>query len=256
MSLIGLVKNLLNLQKKINPKILPSQGLFYKDDLELWIKKADMEDILEYEFNFIKDNIGVIINKVKRVVEKNLILSYGYSFNDLRSIDIIFIFLEIVKFTKGEGVKLSYINEITSKEEVIEFGYNNFNYFHISDDLMKTYDFENKEFLINDYRFSLPSIGVENSLTNFLIQKSTSTDAHKYNNYFYDFTYFLGNKNMLSFDEIENLIQIFNFDIEEDELIKINKIIKSFLPIQSYSLIKDGRVIEITSKIDLEKIWK
>ena len=42
MSLIGLVKNLLNLQKKLDPCILPSQGLFYKDDFEIWIKKADV----------------------------------------------------------------------------------------------------------------------------------------------------------------------------------------------------------------------
>jgi hypothetical protein len=256
MSLVGLVKNLLNLQKKIDPKILPSQGLFYQDDFELWIKKANMEDIIEYEFNYIKDDIGVIINKVKRVVEKNLIFSYGYSFDDLKSIDIIFLFLEIVKFTKGEGVKLNYIDEETSKEEVIEFGHNNFNYFHIGDKMMKNYNPENKEFLIDGYKYSLPSIGVENSLTNFLIHKSNDPEAYKYNNYFYDFTYFLGNKNMLSFDEIENLIQIFNYDIEQSELIKINKILKTFLPIQNYSLIKNGRIIEITSKIDLEKIWK
>lgn len=256
MSLIGIVKNLLNLQKKIDTRILPSQGLFYEDDFEIWIKKANMEDIIEYEFNFIKDDIGVIINKVKRVVDKNLIFSYGYTFDDLKSIDIIFLFLEIVKFTKGTGVKLTYIDEITSKEEIIEFGHNNFNYFEIDDRVMKCYDSENKHFFIDGYKYSLPSIGVENSLTNFLIHKSGAPDAFKYNNYFYDFTYFLDKKNMLSFDEIENLIQIFNYDLEQSELTKITKILKMFLPIQNYTLIKNGKIIEITSKIDLEKIWK
>ena len=38
MNLLNLVKNLLNLQKKIDKKELPSQGLFYKDDFEIIIK--------------------------------------------------------------------------------------------------------------------------------------------------------------------------------------------------------------------------
>jgi hypothetical protein len=256
MSLIGLVKNLLNLQKKLDPCILPSQGLFYKNDFEIWIKKADVEDIVEYEYNYIKDNLGVIIHKVKSLVEKNIILSYGYSFDDIKSIDIIFLFLEIVKFTKGESIKLSYVDKETGHESIIEFGHRNFNYFNISDDIMKYFDEVNKQFIIDGYKYSLPSIGVENSLTNFLISKSDSIDANKYNNYFYDFTYFLGDKTQLSFDEIDNLIQIFNYDIDKAELSKINEIMKTFMPIQSYSLTKDGNVIEISSKIDLEKIWK
>lgn len=256
MSLIGLVKNLLNLQKKLDPCILPSQGLFYKSDFEIWIKKADVEDIVEYEYNYIKDNLGVIIHKVKKLVEKNVILSYGYCFDDIKSIDIIFLFLEIVKFTKGESVKLSYVDEETGHDSIIEFGHNNFNYFNIDDGLMKYYDDVNQEFTIDGYKYSLPSIGVENSLTNFLISKADDPNAGKYNNYFYDFTYFLGDKTQLSFDEIDNLIQIFNYDIEKSELDKVNKIMTTFMPIQSYSLTKNGRVIEISSKIDLEKIWK
>ena len=256
MNLISLVKNLLNLQKKINTKILPSQGLFYKDDFEIWIKKADMEDIIEYEYDYIKDDIGVIIHKVKKAAQKNIVLSYGYTFDDIKSIDIIFLFLEIVKFTKGESIKLSYIDENTGKDDIIEFGHNNFNYFKIDDRLMKYYDSEHKQFLIDGYKYSLPSIGVENSLTNFLISKSDSPNAMMYNDYFYDFTYFLDDKSELSFSEIENLIQIFNSDLDKVEMDKINNIMKTFLPIQSYSLKRDGRVIEISSKIDLEKIWK
>ena len=256
MSLINLLKNLLNLQKKIDSKILPSQGLFYKDDFELWIKRANLDDISNYELNYTKTDLGSIIKRVKRIVENNVILSHGYCFDDIKSIDVIFLFLEIVKFTKGHGVRLNYIDESTGKESIIEFGHSNFNYFKIDDDLMKYYDSDNNEFIINGYRYSLPSIGVENSLTNFLISKSGLPDAHKYNDYFYDFTYFLGNKRFLSFNEVENLIEIFNNDIDEREYSNIRKIVSAFIPMQSYSLIRDGRVIEITSKIDLEKIWK
>ena len=64
------------------------------------------------------------------------------------------------------------------------------------------------------------------------------------------------NKNFLALDEIENLIQIFNYDIEDSEFKKIQNIVNTFSPMQRYSLIKDGQTIEMNSKIDLEKIWK
>lgn len=256
MGLITLVKNLLNLQKKIDVKILPSKGLFYNDDFEVWIKKADIEHILQYEFNYIKDNLGVIIEKVKNLVRQNTIFSYGYEFEDLKSIDIIFLFLEIVKFTKGKPIRLDYINENSGREDIIEFSNKNFNYFKIRDEMMKKYNNEEKVFDISGYKYSLPSIGVENSLTNFLISKIDSPKSNKYNSYFYGFTFFLGDKKYLSFDEIENLIQIFNYDISDKEMSKVNEIVNEFEPIQIYSLIKDGDVIEISSKIDLENIWK
>jgi hypothetical protein len=33
--------------------------------------------------------------------------------------------------------------------------------------------------------------------------------------------HFVGHKNLLHFDEVENLVQIFNFDMDEDELKKL-----------------------------------
>jgi hypothetical protein len=44
--------------------------------------------------------------------------------------------------------------------------------------------------------------------------------------------------------------------MESEEVVKIKRIITMFAPIQRYSLVKDGRVIEMTSKINLEKIWR
>ena len=92
MNLLNLVKNLLNTRKNINKKELPSQGLFYQDDFEISIKKADFEDIIEYEVNFSKENIGLIIYKVKTIVEKSTILSNNYAFEDIKSIDVVYIF--------------------------------------------------------------------------------------------------------------------------------------------------------------------
>jgi len=256
MSLINLIKSLLNLQKKLDKKILPSQGLFYKDDFEIWIKKANVGDIIEYEHDYVKDDVGVVITKLKKIVENNTILSSGYTYNDIKSIDVVFVFLEIVKLTKGKSINLNYFDDEKGKESIIEFDSSHFNYFKIDNNVMEKYDNKSKQFEIDGFKYSIPSIGVENCLTNYLISKSYDSDAIKYNSYNYDFTYFLGEKNIISFDEIDNLIQIFNFDMESSELKKVRTIVKSFSPIQKYSLKRGNRVIEINSKIDLEKIWK
>ena len=121
---------------------------------------------------------------------------------------------------------------------------------------MKGYNKTEKNFKINGYIYTLPSIGVENSLTFFLVYKSGFIDSHKYQSLSYDFTYFVGDKNFLTFSEIENLIQIFNVDLERDELEKVKKTIEVFTPLQKYSLIKEGKEVDINSKIDLENIWK
>lgn len=256
MNLLNLIKKLLNIQKEIDVRILPSQGLFYKDDFHISIKKADIQDIIEYEFNYIKDDISVVITKLKNIVESNTIISNGYKFNNIKSIDIIFIFLEIVKFTKGKSIELRYFNDEKGKEDVIKFDSDHFNYFSIDKKTMSRYDSVEKVFDVDGYKFSLPSIGLENCLTNFLIDKSYSTNATRFNEYNYDFTYFMGNKDRMTFEEIDNLIQIFNFDMDDTELKKVRKIVESFSPIQKYSLKKGNRIIDINTKINLEKIWK
>lgn len=242
-------------KRKIDVKLLPSQGLFYKNDLEITVTPASKKDIIDYEKNYIKDDVGVVIYYIKKIVQKNIIISSGYKYEDIKSIDVIFIFLEIVSLTKGRPINLIYFDKNKDKEEKIEFGSKNFNYFQLGD-LIKYYDYEERCFVVNGYKYTLPSIGVENCLTNFLIIKSAEENSSVYNSYFYDFTHFVGHKNHLKYKEIENLLQIFNFDMESEEIVKIKKIINTFAPIQRYSLVKDGRVVEMTSKINLEKIWK
>lgn len=256
LKLFEILSGLVNTKKEFFVKNLPSQGLFYNEDFKIQIKKADIKDIIIYERNYVKDDLGTIINGVKNIVKNNVIFKNGYKFDDLKSVDVIFLFLEIVKLTNGKNIEIYYLDEESGTDEVIEFNSKNFNYHRIPSDIGSYYDVEKRNFTIDGYMFSLPSIGVENCLTNFLIKKSNLPNASQYNNYHYDFTYFLGNKNKVSFNEIENLVQIFNFDLDELEKSKVKKIIDIFQPIQKYSLIKDGKVIDINSKIDLENIWK
>jgi hypothetical protein len=256
MNLVNILKSLLNVQKKIDVKSLPSQGLFYKDDFDIFIKKADVEDIIEYEWNYEKDDIGEVIFRLKRIVNKNVIISHGYTYNDIKSVDIVFIFLEIVKFTNNKKINIKYFDDEIGKNEEITFDSNNFNYSTIEKTLIDKYDSSTKEFNIDGFRYSLPCIGVENSLTNFLVSKSEKPGSEVYNDYSYDFLYFLGHKNNLSFKEIENLIQIFNFDMEDSDKRVVRSIVKNFSHLGKYSLIKDSKVIDVTAKIDLETIWK
>ena len=61
-------------------------------------------------FNKNKNNLAVIIQKVKIIVESNTILSDGYIFEDLKSIDVVFIF-----FVTGLSIFLMPIESIKLK---------------------------------------------------------------------------------------------------------------------------------------------
>lgn len=251
-NIMNLFNSLLNSSKKLDLKKLPSQGRFYNDNFEIKIKKADLEDIIDYEYNFDKDNIFLVVESLKKVVRKNTILSKGYVFEDIKSVDLVFLFLEIVRFTNNKKIDVQYYNTKSGQKDSVEFSSETFNYFDFS---KYKFDEETKEILIQDYRFSMPSIGIENCLTFYLADKITE-QGDSFKNYFYDFLFFTGNKNYLSKAELDNLVTIFNFDIEDSEKEKIKKIVNHFMQIVGYTLKINGEVIEIKTKIDLQTIWK
>ena len=242
--------------KRIDIKKLPSQGFFYADGFELSISKAAVESIEEYEKGYDPEDLGMILSKLKKIVRENVILSDGYTFSHIKSIDVVFIFLEIVTHTKKRPVQLEYYNDEIGAIDKIDFNHKNFNYFSFDEDVLKGWIPAERCFHISGYKFTLPSIGVENSLTNYLISKSSDADALKYNDYSYSFTYFLGNREFVTFEEIDNLIEIFNNDLDEEETEKVDSIVAAFQPLQRYSLVKNNRVIEMSSKINLQEIWK
>lgn len=256
MNIFEILSGLTSQKKRLKLESLPSIGLFYSDDFKIWIKKATVEDIERYEKNYKKNDIGAIITQVKNIVRSNTIFSDGWKFEDLKSVDIIFIFLEIVKFTTKKEIIIKYTEEGSEVERSIEFSAENFNHFDVPEELKFYYDGIGKQFIIDGWKFTLPTIGVENCLTLFLIDKNGKNGSKKYNEYTYDFTYFLGHKNFTSSEEIENLIQIFNFDLEDEDKEIVKNIVDIFSPLQKYSLKRLDKVIDISSKIDLEKIWK
>jgi hypothetical protein len=255
MGLIELIKNIVSGYKRIDTKILPSQGYFYPKDFEVKIKKATDEDVIDYEFNFDEDNILKIIESVKKIVYRNTFFSKDYKFEDLKSIDIVFLFLEIVRYTRNRVIKVDFFNDTIGKRDTIDFDISNFEYFDLKK-FEKFYQSAEQLFLIDGYKFSMPSVGVENSLTQYLLELADIPGSHKYSNYSYDFLFFLGWKNNLTFDEIENLITIFNVDLDDIEKEKIKSIIKKFIKIIDYHLKINNSIIDLKSNIDFHTIWK
>lgn len=255
MNLITLIKNLVEGYKQFSISSLPTKGYFYPKDFSMKIKKAKEEDIIEYEYKYDSDNVMEIVECVKRIVKKNTIFNDNYSFEDLKSVDIIFIFLEIVSYTTSKPIKIHFFNDQVRTSDFIEFNTKNFNYYNF-ESIKKFHNESERVFEINGYKFSMPSVGVENCLSQFLLSKSNQENAEEFTNYSYDFLFFLGWKNSLSFSEIENLITIFNFEIESSEKSKIKDVIDMFMAMIGYQLRHNDNLIDVKSNLDLEKIWK
>lgn len=250
-----LLDSILGRTYKLDINKLPSQGYFYPDDLEIKIRKANIDDIIEYEYNFKPDNVLEIIELIKRFVKKNVDFNKKYKFEDIKSIDIIFIFLEIVKFTTNKPVKITYFDTNDRKTHELNFKDTLFNYFDFTS-FENSYNQDDLAFEVDGFKFSMPSIGVENALTNFLLNKVDDSNASHYNQKSYDFLFFLGTKNDLTDEEIENLITIFNEDIDEQERVKIKSIIDRFKNLIGYTIKVDNKIIDLKSNLDLENIWK
>lgn len=239
----------------VDVKSLPTQGYFYPKDFEIKLKRASVEDIIEYEFNFKTENIIEIIEVIKSLVRKNLELNKNYKFEDLKSIDIIYVFLELVKFTNKKPIRVNYPDELSKKLIQVDFSDKTFNYFDFSN-FLKYYDSKLRHFNIDGYKFSMPSLGTEESVTRYLIDRTKYDNEKRYDELNYDFIFFLGGKNHLTFDEIENLLTIFNEDLDLTEQNKIKDVIDKFDKLIKYSLKVDDKIIDLKANIDLANIWK
>ena len=80
LSIYNILKDLIFSQKKIDKSKLPSQGLFYKDDFFIFIKKSKEEDIKEYEKK-IKTFLGL------NLASNTLVCAISDRYFDLQNID-------------------------------------------------------------------------------------------------------------------------------------------------------------------------
>ena len=256
--------NLLNINNKINSilnsvtlfgkkraidtKKLPSLGLFYKPDFSIKIRKAALQDIQEYNEKFEK-SLLVVLNNVKTIIERNIILPVGYTIDDIRAIAMMYIFLEIVRWSMDR-------NDINVSIDGENIGFmSNFNYFQIPELYINDYTELENSFLVDGWRFSLPSIGIERSVTNFLITKEKMGTYEKYVDYNWNFMYFVHDKGELTIQEIDNLLVIFNDDMSDEDKEKIDDIIDTFSGFLRYHVNYKDKSVAIDNNIDLEHIW-
>jgi hypothetical protein len=243
------VLNSISSVRKLDISELPTQGHFYPKDFLISIKKATFEDILEYNFNYIKDDLASVIFETKRIIKNNVITNYSY--NDIKSNDILYIFFEIVKFTMDRDILISYVDFDKSIVNV-PFNKDTFDYFDYKS-LGCKYNKKSREFIKYDYKFSLPSVGAENCLIEYIHKMDIMGERNDYN---YDFLFFLGNKNYLSSDEIENLITIFNYEMNSVESSKIGNIVVDLSSAIPYSIKTKHGVLSLDYlKIDFETLF-
>lgn len=255
MEIATLLKSLIGINKKLKLEEFPSRGLFYPNGFEIWIKKASMEDIIKYDLDFKETDILSVIENIKNIVINNTILSDGFSWRDIKVLDLVWIFLEIAKFTTGKKIMIEYFNDSKNRIEEIEFNSRNFNYFDF-DKFKNLYDAEKRDFVVEGFRFSFPTLGVEHDLMKYVNSKSGKKNAKKMSEYNFNFIFFVGQKNSLSKKETENLLTIFNQDMEKSDMDKVDNIIQKFSPSIKYSVIVNSNIVEITNKINLKDIFK
>lgn len=255
MQLFTILKGLLSTKKKIELETLPSCGVFYNEDFEIHIRRATMDEIVDYEVNLNIQNFYSVLESIKKIVRDCTSYSKNYTYEDLKSIDVVWIFMEIVKYTNNSPITIDYFDKSEEKIKNIEVSVENFNYFKYQKYLNK-YNKEERCFEINGYKFTLPTSGVENSLTKFLSENSNNSKYKKYLDYDYSFIYFLGQRNKLDSDEIKNISHIFNEEMDRYESEKVANIIQQFSKWPRYTFKVGKKVYEITSKIDLKNIFR
>ena len=248
--ILDILSSITSEEKTINIKDLPTQGYFYPSDFRIKIKKASKEDILEYNYNYIKDNLGVILYEIYKIVEKNTSI-IGYSYNDIKRNDIIYVFFEIVKFTTNKDILIP-LDEYLGAETSIKLNNKTFNYFDY-ESLGCEYSEKTREFLKHGYRFSMHSIGVENCVIDYIYKKEM--EGINTENYTYDFLFFLGNKSYLTDDEIENLITIFNFELDSKEIKKVSDIVGIMASAIPNTVKLGNKIVSIDLNIDFEHLF-
>lgn len=247
--------NFINKKREIITENLPSRGFFYKDDFKIYIKKCNKDYINQYKKNIDTSNISKILKRVTRLIIDHTSYSEGYSYKNIISIDLLFIFLEIVKHTKSKDIFLDHYDEETKKMVKIKLDEKTFDYYQPDNKMMEKYNYIEKCFDLNGYKISSPTTGAEEDLTQFLNSISTIPGSEKYNTYNYNFLYVLGNRESISIPELENLIQIFTMDITKEEKKKLQKSIDNITPIQRYKMIYNGKSINMSTKLDLSIIF-
>lgn len=230
--------------KEINVKTLPSQGYFYPENIKIYFEKGTIDDQVIFHYGINNSNIFGIVDTVKNILFKRLVIfPHNFEFDRIAAIDIFFLFIEFVKFTTGKPIMFSDI----------EFGSTNFLYFDFNQ-YIENYDSERREFNFNGWRFKLPSIGIESSLARFSYEISIRGKTDEYQDRNYNLIYFLGNRTSIDYKGMINLIETYE-DLPDENKKEVNDIVGKFDKTGMYFLIEMGKKSTRINPHQLKEIW-
>lgn len=171
---------------KLDPKTLPTHGLFYPDGFEISIRAARGEEIKHWSTMHEQD-----VNQLSRLDD---ILNYmiekccsvkssqhpGNCWKDLKNVDRFYILFAIKEFTFIDGenelmVPISEDKQIPVVKEMI-------NFINIPEEIMKFYNQDDKCFVFNiagnPINVYIPSLGVNEWLKRYAAQKINAKEGY------------------------------------------------------------------------------
>lgn len=236
----------------ITNDMLPTRGIFYPENIEISVTKASEETIKMYnsEISKTNDDINLLLHLINKVVENHIIVKNS-TYHNLKSLDLLYLFIYIVRITteKPYMVKYELPNKTTGE---IELNEENFMYMSL-DRISSHFDFYNKEkkqiILNNGFMFSLPSIGIETKIVEFI---RANEDKFEFNDL--NFIYFMGNGNDVSFEEIENVIISFE-ELDSETYIEIRDFVHVYEEEQRFKLLKDNVFVDLKSGLHFNDLW-
>lgn len=213
---------------KINTSLLPSQGVFYDDDFTISLKYPRSNDIefLNKSFETSEEKGFLNVAEImKSFIQKNIVLSKNHVFEDILSIDITMIFIIYYNNIKKEPLIIN--NQLLSSDNFMYFDFGLYK---------KNYNQKEKNFEFNGFKYSPPTIRVENALYDFIDYIMTfNSDEIDYANSDFNFIFFMNKKTKLECADIINLINLFTFELSNVNKLIVENIISKFNPLMKYS---------------------
>lgn len=160
---------------RIDVKTLPTGGLFYPDEIELWIKSATGEEIKHWstmDETEIMDINGAWNYIIERCVSVKT--NRGGNWRDLKDVDRLYLLLAVRELTFIDDdnnlmVPIAEGKNIPVSKEMIH-------YIDIPEDIMRYYSSAEKCFIFNiknanEVRIYIPSIGMNDWIVNYIHRK-------------------------------------------------------------------------------------
>ena len=172
--------------QKLNLDLLPSKGRFYRNDFEIFIRPARVNEIRDFS-TIDETNIKDIDEKLNGIILSCAKVMYGSqrgSYKDILEEDRIFVILSIRELTFKDGeqkllmpvTKKACKNSTCKSQESVELKTSNLQ-FSVPDDIIeKYYDHTNRCYSVETKNYGIirmapPTIGVMRSITDYIRDK-------------------------------------------------------------------------------------